>query len=114
MLSSFIFEVPGQGLTLHDHGVPMGPDWELVTDSAMYHLTSYAKEHGGLDLDWDRIAVAGPSLGGYFALRSVASAFNTYLCCGRSAVRPVRIRDEACFDALLPSLGQMLYIRLSC
>jgi predicted dienelactone hydrolase len=57
----------------------MGPDWELVTDSATNHLTSYAKEHRGLDLDWDRIAVAGPSLGGYFALRSMAGAFNAYV-----------------------------------
>lgn len=51
MLFSFIFEVPGQGLTLHGHGAPMGSDWELVTNSAMNHLTSYAKEHGWLDLD---------------------------------------------------------------
>ncbi|KAK3296552.1 uncharacterized protein B0H64DRAFT_417903 [Chaetomium fimeti] len=39
----------------------------------MDHLTSYAKEHGGLDLDLARVAIAGASLGGYFALRSAAS-----------------------------------------
>ncbi|KAH6627326.1 hypothetical protein F5144DRAFT_593582 [Chaetomium tenue] len=39
----------------------------------MNYLMSYAEEHRGLDLDWDRVAIAGASLGGYFALRSAAS-----------------------------------------
>ncbi|EAQ88668.1 hypothetical protein CHGG_05287 [Chaetomium globosum CBS 148.51] len=39
----------------------------------MNYLMSYAEERGGLDLDWGRVAIAGASLGGYFALRSAAS-----------------------------------------
>lgn len=68
------FEGPGQGITLHKHGIPMRPDWEVVTDITMDYLSAYAGEHGGLDLDWDRVAVAGASLGGYFALRAAGTA----------------------------------------
>jgi pimeloyl-ACP methyl ester carboxylesterase len=68
------FEGPGQGLTLHKHGIPMRPDWEVVTDITMDYLKAYAAEQGGLDLDWSRVAVAGASLGGYFALRAAGTA----------------------------------------
>ncbi|KAI1076748.1 Alpha/Beta hydrolase protein [Whalleya microplaca] len=64
------FEGPGQGLTLHKHGISMRPDWEVVNGIVLDYLFEYAKEND--DLDLDRIAVAGSSLGGYFALRSAA------------------------------------------
>ena len=66
-------EGPGQGLTLHEHGVPMRPDWETVSRVVLDFISEYAEERADdleLDLDLDRVAVAGASLGGYFALRS--------------------------------------------
>lgn len=66
------FEGPGQGLTLHEHNVPMRPDWEEVNGAVLDYLEEYSREHEELEIDLDRIAVAGASLGGYFALRSAA------------------------------------------
>lgn len=65
-------EGPGQGLTLHEKGVPMCADWEVVSRAVMDYLFLYAKEHPETELDLDRVAVAGASLGGYMALRAAA------------------------------------------
>lgn len=66
------YEGPGHGLTLHEAGIPMRPDWEVVNSAVLDHLSQYALEHDELRIDLDRIAVAGASLGAYFALRSAA------------------------------------------
>lgn len=66
------YEGPGQGLTLREHNVPMQGDWEEVNGAVIDYLEEYARENEGLELDLDRIAVAGASLGGYFALRSAS------------------------------------------
>ncbi|KXX81029.1 2,6-dihydropseudooxynicotine hydrolase [Madurella mycetomatis] len=63
-------EGPGQGLTLHDKGVPMRGDWEVVSKAVLDYLVSYGKDHPDMELDVDRVAVAGASLGGYMALRA--------------------------------------------
>ncbi|RYP60984.1 hypothetical protein DL769_007909 [Monosporascus sp. CRB-8-3] len=68
------FEGPGQGLTLHEHNVPMRPDWEAVAGVVMDYLSRYAADHPGLELDLDRVAIAGASMGGYFALRGAADS----------------------------------------
>lgn len=65
-------EGPGQGLTLHRHNIPMRPDWEVVNGLVLDHLQKYATSHPEMELDLERIAVAGASLGGYFALRAAA------------------------------------------
>jgi pimeloyl-ACP methyl ester carboxylesterase len=66
------FEGPGQGLTLHEHGIPLRPDWEVVGRAVLDHLFQYAAEHPDFGLDLTRVAVAGASLGGYLALRMAA------------------------------------------
>lgn len=67
-------EGPGQGLTLHERGIPMRPDWEAVSDAVLDRITDFAHEHPELELDINRLAIGGASLGGYFALRAAADA----------------------------------------
>lgn len=67
------FEGPGQGIILREHGLHMRPDWEVVTSRVLDWLEGYAvtlKEETGIELDLERIAVAGASMGGYYALRA--------------------------------------------
>ncbi|KAI0479862.1 dipeptidyl aminopeptidase/acylaminoacyl peptidase [Xylaria cf. heliscus] len=65
------YEGPGQGLTLHENNVTMRPDWESVSRITLDYIFQYAKTQN-IDLDSQRVAVAGASLGAYFALRSAA------------------------------------------
>ncbi|KAL8704428.1 MAG: hypothetical protein Q9201_002419 [Fulgogasparrea decipioides] len=64
------FEGPGQGITLRKHNRKMRPDWEVVVKRVINGLESFAASHPKLELDLQRIAIAGASLGGYFALRA--------------------------------------------
>ncbi|KAL3420418.1 alpha/beta hydrolase [Phlyctema vagabunda] len=66
------FEAPGQGMVLRRHHLTMRPDFEVVIDKVLDFLTAFASSHPDLDLDLDRIALAGSSMGGYFALRGAA------------------------------------------
>jgi pimeloyl-ACP methyl ester carboxylesterase len=69
------FEGPGQGIVLREMGLFMRPDWEVVTGQVLNWLEQYAatlKREEGLELDLDRIAVAGASMGGYHALRAAS------------------------------------------
>jgi pimeloyl-ACP methyl ester carboxylesterase len=55
----------------------MRPDWEVVMGQVLDWLEEYAaglKREEGVELDLDRIAVAGASMGGYFALRAASDA----------------------------------------
>jgi pimeloyl-ACP methyl ester carboxylesterase len=65
------FDGPGQGPILHEHDVPMRPDWEVVSNAVFDFIVQYGSEHEDLELDFDRVAIAGASLGAYFALRSM-------------------------------------------
>ena len=64
------FEGPGQGVILRKHNRKMRPDWEFVIKHVIDGLDSYAASHPELELDLERVAIAGASLGGYFALRA--------------------------------------------
>ncbi|RFU80553.1 alpha beta hydrolase [Trichoderma arundinaceum] len=66
------FEGPGQGLTLRRHDIKMRPDWEVVVSSVLDYVENLSVSRPELDLDTSRIAIAGASLGGYFALRAAA------------------------------------------
>lgn len=71
------FEGPGQGIVLREKGLYMRPDWEVVMGQVLDWLEEYAaglKREEGVELDLDRIAVAGASMGGYFALRAASDA----------------------------------------
>ncbi len=71
------FEGPGQGIVLREKGLHMRPDWEVVTGQVLDWLEQYAatlKREEGFELDLDHIAVAGASMGGYYALRAASDS----------------------------------------
>lgn len=77
------FEGPGQGIVLREKGLRMRPDWEVVTGQVLDWLEKYAemlKREEGFELDLDHIAVAGASMGAYYALRA-ASDPRIKACC---------------------------------
>ncbi|KAK3186304.1 hypothetical protein K4F52_004842 [Lecanicillium sp. MT-2017a] len=65
-----LVEGPGQGLLLKKSGIPLRPDFEVCADKALSFLENLAEARPELQLDLDRIAVAGAVTGGYFALRA--------------------------------------------
>ncbi len=62
--SCLLFDGPGQGRALFEQGLVIRPDWENVVTA----VVDVALDRS--DIDPDRIALTGWSLGGYFALRA--------------------------------------------
>jgi pimeloyl-ACP methyl ester carboxylesterase len=62
-----IFDGPGQGSMLVEHEVHMRPDWEAVITP----VVDFALARD--DVDPDKVALTGWSLGGYLALRAVSA-----------------------------------------
>lgn len=63
---SLIFDGPGQGETLIEHGMHLRADWETVINS----VVDFALELP--DVDTSRIALGGWSMGGYLAPRAAS------------------------------------------
>jgi pimeloyl-ACP methyl ester carboxylesterase len=61
-----VFDGPGQGAMLIEQGVPIRPDWETVVRPVVDAALGFE------DVDPDRIALTGWSLGGYLALRAAS------------------------------------------
>jgi alpha-beta hydrolase superfamily lysophospholipase len=61
-----LFDGPGQGEMLYEHGVPLRPDWETVIAA----VVDYAVEQPIVDPE--RIALSGWSLGGHLAPRAAS------------------------------------------
>lgn len=68
------FDGPGQGMVLKRDNIPMRPDFEAVTSRVLDYLTDLASENPDYDLDLDRVAVAGVTMGGYYALRAATDS----------------------------------------
>jgi len=62
-----IFDGPGQGEMIHDQGIPFRPDWEKVITPIVDYLITRP------DVDPDRIALIGFSMGGYLAPRAATA-----------------------------------------
>lgn len=62
----FVFEGPGQGGMLYEHGVPMRPDFEVPFAAAFTWLLEQPS------VDAEAIAIVGRSFGGYLAPRAAA------------------------------------------
>ena len=70
------FEGPGQGGVIRKQKIPFRPDWEkVVTPVVDYALTNRAKE-----IDPNRIALMGISMGGYLAARAAAFEHRISAC----------------------------------
>jgi pimeloyl-ACP methyl ester carboxylesterase len=68
------FDGPGQGSMIIDQGVPLRPDWENVVTPAVDYLLTRP------DVDRDRIALIGLSLGGYLAPRAATAEHRLAAC----------------------------------
>lgn len=63
---SLLFDGPGQGAMLYEHGIPLRPDWETVVRA----VVDFAVGHPLVDAS--RIALSGWSLGGHLAPRAAS------------------------------------------
>ena len=61
-----VFDGPGQGAVLFEQGIPIRADWETVVNAVVD--TMVERE----EIDADRIALTGWSLGGHLALRAAS------------------------------------------
>ena len=66
------FEGPGQGIVLRRDKIHQRPDWEVVIGPVLDFIESYSATHPSLELDTERISIAGVSMGGYYALRGAS------------------------------------------
>lgn len=64
------FDGPGQGLSLRKDKLYLRPDWEHVTGKVLDFVFDQLAPENNLDID--RLAIFGASLGGYLALRAAA------------------------------------------
>ncbi|WP_144158111.1 alpha/beta hydrolase family protein [Paraburkholderia sp. BCC1885] len=71
---ALIFDGPGQGTTLIEHGVPLRPDWETVIKSVVDFAQTLP------NVDPRRIALCGWSLGGYLAPRAASGEHRLAAC----------------------------------
>jgi pimeloyl-ACP methyl ester carboxylesterase len=60
---SLLFDGPGQGAMLYEHGIPLRPDWEVVIKAVVDFTETLPL------VDLKRVALYGWSLGGYLAPR---------------------------------------------
>ncbi|NUB13804.1 alpha/beta fold hydrolase [Azospirillum brasilense] len=63
---SLLFDGPGQGAMLYEHGVPLRPDWETVIGAVVDFAETLPL------VDAARIALSGWSLGGHLAPRAAS------------------------------------------
>lgn len=90
---SLIFDGPGQGGMLVEHGVPLRPDWETVVKAVLDCALALPV------VDPERVALSGWSLGGYLAPRAAAFEPRLAACiadpgqgCIADGFRPVAMR----------------------
>jgi alpha-beta hydrolase superfamily lysophospholipase len=103
------FDGPGQGSMLIDGGVPLRPDWENVITPVVDYLLARP------DVDPDRIALIGLSLGGYLAPRAATAERRLAACvsdCGPYDVFDVAARRLPGFLARQLPDGSPALLRL--
>jgi pimeloyl-ACP methyl ester carboxylesterase len=71
---SLLFDGPGQGAMLFEHGVPLRPDWETVVKAAVDFALTLTQ------VDPKKIVLSGWSLGGYLAPRAASGEHRLAAC----------------------------------
>ncbi|MET9535436.1 alpha/beta fold hydrolase [Streptomyces sp. NPDC006649] len=84
-----VFDGPGQGSTVREQGLHFRPDWEAVVTPAVEFALTLP------EVDTDRIALIGTSLGGYLAARAVAFEHRIAACVLHDGVYDVHATFEA-------------------
>lgn len=111
-----IFDGPGQGEMLYEHGLPLRPDWETVVREVVDFAVSLPT------VDAARIALSGASLGGYLALRAATGEPRLVACiadpglwsvAGAARVFASRLGADLAPGASLSTLDQGVLDRMS-
>ncbi|TBR23114.1 MAG: alpha/beta hydrolase, partial [Reyranella sp.] len=110
-----IFDGPGQGEMLYEHGLPLRPDWETVVRAVVDFAVSLPT------VDPSRIALSGASLGGYLALRAATGEPRLAACiadpglwsvAGAARVFASHLGADLAADASLSTLDQGILDRM--
>lgn len=105
------FDGPGQGEMLIEHGMPIRPDWEAVIRPVVDFALTLP------NVDRERIALSGWSLGGYLALRGASGEPRLAACIAdpglRAALTPAQlallgIAPGAAADAIEAALAKVV------
>ncbi|MGW6062290.1 alpha/beta hydrolase family protein [Streptomyces sp. NPDC055189] len=83
------FDGPGQGSTLREQGLHFRPDWEAVVTPVVDFALALP------EVDKDRLALIGTSLGGYLAARAVAFEHRIAACVLHDGIYDVHPTFEA-------------------
>lgn len=99
-----IFDGPGQGAVLYEQGVSIRPDWEKVVGAVIDSVI------GREEIDAERIALTGWSLGGHLSLRAASAEHRLAACVAdpglysMTSVMEGRLRVGGVPDAVLDQL----------
>jgi dipeptidyl aminopeptidase/acylaminoacyl peptidase len=103
------FDGPGQGSTVREQGLHFRPDWEAVVTPVVDDALTLP------EVDPDRIALVGSSLGGYLAARAVAFEHRIAACILHDGVyafgQAFGATENVPMDALLANTGIRWAIR---
>lgn len=98
---SLLFDGPGQGAMLIEKGVPLRPDWETVVAAVVDFALTLP------EVEPEKIALSGWSLGGYLAPRAASGEHRLAACvadCGQWSVgdsfRPIAAKLGASSEAV--------------
>src|SRR5262249_50701851 len=80
---SLLFDGPGQGEMLIEHGLPLRPDWENVVRPVVDFAVTLPH------VDPARIALSGWSLGGYFPPRAASGESRIAACIADPGLRSI-------------------------
>jgi pimeloyl-ACP methyl ester carboxylesterase len=78
--AAVIFEGPGQGIVLRRDKLYLRGDWEVVIAAVLDQLFKSAEAHPEWNLDLERIAMIGNSMGALFSLRATAADSRIKAC----------------------------------